>query len=30
VNEEIIDVGYFPAPPDALEAAEQAWLDAMS
>ena len=30
VNEEIIDVGYFPAPPNALEAAEQAWLDAMS
>jgi len=30
VNEEIIDVGYFPAPPDALEAAQQAWLEAMS
>ena len=30
VNDEIIDVGYFPAPQDALEAAQQAWLDAMS
>ena len=30
VNEEIVDVGYFPAPQDALQAAEQAWLDAMS
>ncbi len=30
VNEEIIDVGYFPAPQDALEAAQQAWLEAMS
>ncbi len=30
VNEEIIDVGYFPAPQDALDAAKQAWLDAMS
>ncbi len=30
VNEEIIEVGYFPAPQAALEAAQQAWLDAMS
>lgn len=30
VNEEIIKVGYFPAPADALEAAKQAWLDAMA
>ena len=29
VNEEIGDVGYFPANPEALEAAKQAWLDAM-
>lgn len=29
VNEEIIEVGYFPAPQAALEAAQQAWLDAM-
>ncbi|RME83815.1 MAG: PstS family phosphate ABC transporter substrate-binding protein [Caldilineae bacterium] len=29
VNEEIVDVGYFPAPADALAAARQAWLDAM-
>ncbi len=29
VNEEIIDVGYFPASTDALNAAKQAWLDAM-
>lgn len=30
VNDEIIEVGYFPAPQDALNAAQQAWLDAMS
>ncbi len=29
VNEEIIDVGYFPASQEALEAAMQGWLDAM-
>lgn len=29
VNEEIVEVGYFPANPAVLEAAEQAWLDAM-
>jgi phosphate transport system substrate-binding protein len=29
VNEEIGDVGYFPANPEALNAARQAWLDAM-
>jgi phosphate transport system substrate-binding protein len=29
VNEEIIDVGYFPASTDAIDAAKQAWLDAM-
>ena len=29
VNEEIVDVGYFPASVDALDAAEQAWLDAV-
>ncbi|MFN2212243.1 MAG: phosphate ABC transporter substrate-binding protein PstS family protein [Anaerolineales bacterium] len=29
VNEEIVDVGYFPASDDALNAARQAWLDAM-
>jgi ABC-type phosphate transport system substrate-binding protein len=28
VNEEILDVGYFPASADALDAAKQAWLDA--
>ena len=28
VNEEIIDVGYFPASAEALDAAKQAWLDA--
>lgn len=28
VNEVILDVGYFPASPDALEQAKQAWLDA--
>ena len=30
VNEEIEDVGYFPASQQALDAAKQAWLDAMS
>jgi phosphate transport system substrate-binding protein len=29
VNEEILDVGYFPASAEALDAARQAWLDAM-
>jgi phosphate transport system substrate-binding protein len=29
VNEEIGDVGYFPANPDALNAAKQDWMDAM-
>jgi phosphate binding protein len=29
VNEEIKRVGYFPAPQSALDAARQAWLDAM-
>jgi phosphate transport system substrate-binding protein len=29
VNEEIIDVGYFPASTEALNASKQAWLDAM-
>jgi phosphate transport system substrate-binding protein len=29
VDEEITDVGYFPAPEDALASARQAWLDAM-
>jgi phosphate transport system substrate-binding protein len=29
VNEEINDVGYFPASAEALDAARQAWLDAM-
>jgi phosphate binding protein len=29
VNDEVIDVGYFPAAPDALETAKQNWLDAM-
>jgi phosphate transport system substrate-binding protein len=29
VNEEVIDVGYFPASAAALKAAMQAWLDAM-
>ena len=29
VNEEIVDVGYFPASAEALNAARQAWLDAM-
>ncbi|MFZ6028902.1 MAG: phosphate ABC transporter substrate-binding protein PstS family protein [Chloroflexota bacterium] len=30
VNEVIIEVGYFPASTEALDAAKQAWLDAMS
>jgi len=30
VNEEILDVGYFPASTEALDAARQAWLDAMN
>jgi phosphate transport system substrate-binding protein len=29
VNEEVLDVGYFPASTEALDAARQAWLDAM-
>jgi phosphate transport system substrate-binding protein len=29
VNEEIVDVGYFPAPEADLSTARQAWLDAM-
>jgi len=29
VNEEIVDVGYFPASTEALNASKQAWLDAM-
>ena len=29
VNDEVIDVGYFPAAPDALDTAKQNWLDAM-
>ena len=29
VNEEVVDVGYFPASQDALDAAQQAWLDAV-
>ena len=29
VNEEVIDVGYFPASEEALNAARQTWLDAM-
>lgn len=28
VNEEVLDVGYFPASAEALNAAKQAWLDA--
>jgi phosphate transport system substrate-binding protein len=28
VNEEVVDVGYFPASVEALDAAKQAWLDA--
>ena len=30
VNEEVVDVGYFPANQMALDAAKQAWLDAVS
>ena len=30
VNEEVVDVGYFPANQMALDAARQAWLDAVS
>jgi phosphate transport system substrate-binding protein len=30
VNDEILDVGYFPASPEAIEASRQAWLDAQS
>ena len=29
VNTEIVDVGYFPAINDALNAARSAWMDAM-
>jgi phosphate transport system substrate-binding protein len=29
VNEEVVDVGYFPAPETAIESAQQAWLDAV-
>ena len=29
VNEEVVDVGYFPASAEALDASKQAWLDAM-
>jgi ABC-type phosphate transport system substrate-binding protein len=29
VNEEVIEVGYFPAPAADLDGAKQAWLDAM-
>ena len=29
VNEEVVDVGYFPANQAALDAAKQAWLDAL-
>jgi phosphate transport system substrate-binding protein len=29
VNEEVVDVGYFPASTDALNASKQAWSDAM-
>ena len=29
VNDEIVDVGYFPASTEALDASKQAWLDAM-
>jgi phosphate transport system substrate-binding protein len=29
VNEEVVDVGYFPASAEALEGSRQAWLDAM-
>ena len=30
VNEEIVSVGYFPASDEAINAAKQAWLDAMA
>jgi phosphate transport system substrate-binding protein len=30
VNEEILDVGYFPASVDALDGAKQAWMDAVN
>jgi hypothetical protein len=29
VNDEVVDVGYFPAATAALDAAKQGWLDAM-
>ena len=29
VNEEVVDVGYFPASPEALDTAKQNWLQAM-
>jgi phosphate transport system substrate-binding protein len=29
VNEEVVDVGYFPAGAADLDGAKQAWLDAM-
>jgi phosphate transport system substrate-binding protein len=29
VDEEIVDVGYFPTSTDALNASKQAWLDAV-
>jgi phosphate transport system substrate-binding protein len=29
VNDEVVDVGYFPAATTALDAAKQAWLDAV-
>jgi phosphate transport system substrate-binding protein len=29
VNEEVVDVGYFPAPVADLDGAKQGWLDAM-
>jgi len=29
VNDEILDVGYFPASVEALNVSMQAWLDAM-
>jgi phosphate transport system substrate-binding protein len=29
VDEEVVDVGYFPASAEALDASKQAWLDAM-
>jgi phosphate transport system substrate-binding protein len=29
VNEEVVDVGYFPAPEAALGGAQEAWLEAM-